>query len=213
MGECHLTVRGMAECYLEHAGLNTDVEKLLELIGYFDAPASKGHHLAERGGLVKHSINVTRRLVELTETLGVKWSRKESPYTVGMLHDLVKCRCYRAVNGEMRRRGEASEGCRERSEAPEGPARGRAQDEEPKWEYVQPVYPGHGACSVAIAAELGMGLYRAEVVAITFHMGPWGVGKEYTDKELDAAMKQYAPQIIATHTADWWACKVDEESE
>ena len=51
MGECHLTVRGMAECYLEHGGLNTDVEELLGLIGYFDAPASKGHHLAKIGGL------------------------------------------------------------------------------------------------------------------------------------------------------------------
>ena len=26
MGECHLTLKGVAECYLEQAGLNTDVE-------------------------------------------------------------------------------------------------------------------------------------------------------------------------------------------
>ena len=213
MGECHLTVKGMAEIYLEHAGLNTDVEELLGLIGYFDAPASKGHHLARIGGLVEHSINVTRRLVELTETLGVKWSRKESPYTVGMLHDLVKCRCYRAVKGEMRRRGEASEGSRERSEAPEGPARGRAQDADPKWEYVQPVYPGHGACSVMIATEGGIVLCPDEIAAITYHMGLYGVGKEYTDKEFDNALRRYGPQILATIYADWWAARVDEESE
>ena len=156
MGECFLTPKGKAEIYLEHAGLNTGVERWLERIGYFDAPASKGHHLATKGGLVRHSVTVTRRLVALTDALGVYWPRKESPYLVGMRHDLVKCKCYRAINGEMRRRGEASEGSRERSEAPEGPARGRAQDAEPKWEYVQPEYPGHGACSVAIAAELGI---------------------------------------------------------
>lgn len=187
MGECFLTVRGMAERYLEQAGLNTDVECWLERIGYFDAPASKEHHLAESGGLVNHSINVTRRLVELTKALGVKWSRKESPYTVGMLHDLVKCRCYRAVTGT-------------------------EQDAVPKFEYVQPIYPGHGACSVAIAAELGIVLHQDEIAAITYHMGMFGVGKEYTDKEFDAALKAYAPQIIATHCADWWAARIDEES-
>ena len=186
MGECHLTVRGMAECYLEHAGLNTDVEELLGLIGYFDAPASKGHHLAKSGGLVKHSINVTRRLVELTETLGVKWSRKESPYTVGMLHDLVKCRCYCAIHGE-------------------------AKDAEPKWEYMQPLYPGHGACSVMIATELGISLYPDEIAAITYHMGMYGVGREYTDKEFDNALRLYGPQVLTTISADWWAARVDEE--
>ena len=34
----------------------------------------------------------------------------------------------RAMSGEMRRRGETPKGSRERSEAPEGSARGRAQD-------------------------------------------------------------------------------------
>ena len=42
-------------------------------------------------------------------------------------------------------------------------------------------------------------------------MGTFGIGKEYTEKEFEAAMKRFAPQIIATHTADWWAARVDEE--
>ena len=149
-------------------------------IGYREAPASKGHHLAKRGGLLMHSVNVTQRLVELTNAFSVFWPRKESPYLVGMLHDLVKCRCYRAVTGA-------------------------AQDGESAWEYVQPEYHGHGACSVAIAAELGIQLMREEIAAIMFHMGPWGVGKEYSESEFRAAMKAFAPQIIATHTADWYA--------
>lgn len=154
-------------------------------IGYFMQPASKGHHLARKGGLMRHSVNVTRWLVALTDALGVCWPRKESPYLVGMLHDLVKCKCYRPVP--------CTEYC-----------------ESPSWEYVQPEYPGHGACSVAIAAELGIHLMREEIAAITFHMGPWGVGKEYSDQELKAAMRAFAPQIIATHTADWYAAEVDE---
>ena len=150
-------------------------------IGYFDAPASKGHHLAERGGLMKHSVYVTRRLVALTNSFNVLWPRRESPYLVGMLHDLVKCRCYRAVEGA-------------------GPA----------WEYVQPEYQGHGACSVAIASELGIQLMREEIAAIMFHMGPWGVDKEYSEGELRAAMRVFAPFIIATHMADWYAAEIDE---
>ena len=169
--------------YLIAAGLDSIQGDRLNVIGYFGQPARMGHHLAERGGLVTHSVNVTRRLVELTETLGVKWSRNESPYLVGMLHDLVKCRCYRYVTEELGK---------------------------PKWVYVQPAYPGHGACSVMIAAELGFQLRRDEIAAIIYHMGSWGSGKEYTAKEFGAAMKLYAPQIIATHTADWWAARVDE---
>ena len=42
-------------------------------------------------------------------------------------HSKQRGRSNHAVPGEMRRRGEGSEGSRERSEAPEGPARGRAQ--------------------------------------------------------------------------------------
>lgn len=70
MGECHLTVRGMAEVLLERAGIDTATEERLDRYGYFKQPASIGYHLAEYGGLVKHSINVTQRLVTLTRTRG-----------------------------------------------------------------------------------------------------------------------------------------------
>lgn len=157
----------------------------LAKIGYTNAPASKSHHLAMQGGLMLHSYNVAIRLMQVTDAMGVKWPRAESPYVVGMLHDLVKCRCYREIEG-----------------TPPG--------EPPKWEYVQPGYPGHGSCSVAIAAELGFTLMAEEIAAITYHMGPWGVGKEYSEEEFRAAMEKWAPQIIAAHSADWYASQVDE---
>ena len=94
MGECHLTVKGAAEVMLEKAGLNSEVERELDRIGYFRAPASKGHHLARPGGLVEHSVNVTHWLERLTDAGLVSWQRRESPYLIGMLHDLVKCKCY-----------------------------------------------------------------------------------------------------------------------
>lgn len=155
-------------------------------IGYLDAPASKGHHLVERGGLAKHSKNVTRRLVQLTESLDVKWPREESPYLVGLFHDLVKCECYRSV----------------------------AENENvvrPKWEYAQPAYPGHGAASALIACDLGIELTRVERIAIAYHMGAFGVGKEYSMEEFNAALLECPQQIVATCCADWWAARVDEE--
>ena len=170
--------------YLQICNLTGGQIDRLNEIGFFGQPASRGHHLSGRGGLAQHSANVTSRLVELTNALHVKWPRDTSPYLVGMLHDLVKCRCYK-LNAET--------------------------DGKPEWEYVQPVYPGHGICSAAIASELGIQLVRDEIVAITYHMGMYGVGREYTDKEFDNAIKWHGPQVLATCMADWWAARVDEE--
>lgn len=153
---------------------------VLSGIGYFNAPASRG----TPHGQARRAVEAQReRDAEAGRADGCVWRvlAAQGIAVPCMLHDLVKCRCYRAVEGA-------------------GPA----------WEYVQPEYHGHGACSVAIAAELGIRLMREEIAAIMFHMGPWGVDKEYSDGEFRAAMRAFAPQIIAAHTADWYAAEVDE---
>ena len=48
------------------------------------------HHGAYKGALFDHSLQVAYELINLTERLGLKWERKESPAIVGMLHDLCK---------------------------------------------------------------------------------------------------------------------------
>lgn len=155
----------------------------IEAIGYYEAPASKGHHLAEKGGLARHSFNVTKRLCELSMAMDVKWSRPESPYLVGMLHDLVKCQCYR-LNSD----GET-------------------------YRYVQPKWPGHGVASVMIATvELGIQLNPDEAAAIIHHMGAFGLSGRALD-EFDAALDAYPGPIIATHTADWSAARLDESGD
>ena len=163
-----------------YANLMYDAYNGLKRMGYFTAPASKGHHLAIKGGLVRHSINVTTRLVRLSDAIGVKWSRDESPYLVGMLHDLVKCQCYR-LNSD----GQT-------------------------YSYVQPKWPGHGVASVMIATvELGIQLNPDEAAAIIHHMGAFGLTGGALD-EFDAALAVFPGPIIATHTADWSASRLDE---
>jgi len=60
-------------------------------IGYCEAPASKGHHLAVAGGLAEHSMHVADILLKTQAVPPV------SAYRIGMYHDLVKCLCYKDV--------------------------------------------------------------------------------------------------------------------
>lgn len=166
---------------LDGAGFDQERTRCLRALGFFEAPASKGHHLAYRGGLATHSVNVARRLLDLTPVLGVKWPRAESPYLVALLHDIVKCDCYRL--------------------RPDG-----------GYDYVQPAWPGHGVASVMIATcKLNISLFPDEAAAIIHHMGAFGLQGRALD-EFDAALDKWPAQIIATHTADWAAARIDEFS-
>lgn len=88
-------IENKATEYLLKAGLNESQIESLRSIGYFTAPASKGHHLAEPHGLIRHSVNVTDEILCLQGPMDVLWSRPESPFIIGMLHDLVKAYCYK----------------------------------------------------------------------------------------------------------------------
>lgn len=66
----------------------------LTRLGFFDAPASITYHGAYEGGLFDHSFLTAKALVELTEKLDLIWGRPESPYIVGMFHDICKCDNY-----------------------------------------------------------------------------------------------------------------------
>lgn len=67
----------------------------LENNGFFTAPASTRYHGNYKGGLFDHSYNVTKALIMLTSRNDLKWSRVESPYIVGMFHDLCKIDQYK----------------------------------------------------------------------------------------------------------------------
>ncbi len=178
-----------AEQLLKMAGLDSDTIAELEFWGYFYAPASKSHHLAVPGGLMRHSINVTKRLVDLTKMLNLKWPRKESPYLVGMLHDVVKVRSYIV----------------DKTATTDASA--------PKYIYAPSVYGGHGAASVMmVTSELQVSLYPEEALAIRWHMGAFGLAGDEL-KEYDWALKAFPALLIATHTADMLAANVDEREQ
>lgn len=172
---------------LHLAGLTPVQIQKLDVLGYWSAPASKGHHLAVPGGLVEHSVNVTARLVELSTAWGVKWPRPESPYLVGMLHDLVKTKCYRLM--------------------PDCGAKAA-------YEFLLKENLKHGLSSkFAAECSLGVRFEQAEEDAIVYHMGPWNLGKDYDRDELDRAIRRSGPFIVATYGADWYASAVDEGGE
>lgn len=82
--------------YLKKAALSKDQINAVLDLGYLNAPASKGHHLAVEGGLAEHSMRVTNNLLQMGVFKSGPDGRGPSAYRVGMLHDLVKCLCYRA---------------------------------------------------------------------------------------------------------------------
>lgn len=73
---------------------NTISVTTLRDLGFFDAPASIKYHGSYSGGLFDHSAQVATELVDLTCRLGLEWERPESPFIVGMYHDLCKCDQY-----------------------------------------------------------------------------------------------------------------------
>ena len=58
--------------------------------GYFTAPASTKYHGNYAGGLFDHSLCVTRELVTFTDHEDLCWERWESPYIIGLFHDICK---------------------------------------------------------------------------------------------------------------------------
>lgn len=159
--------------YLVKEGLFNKQIQALKDMGYFSAPASKGHHLAETGGLVKHSINVTRNILTLTDAYAFKWKRQESPYLIGMLHDLVKCKCYA-----------------ERVDGGYGYVF-------PGWQG-----HGEASVMIALF-DLKLDLTKEEIVAIRHHMGLWDVPEKRKKDYGEAVAENPQAIIIAHTADWW----------
>lgn len=164
-------------------GLSGEIANFLQEEGFFIAPASIGYHGDYPGGLFDHSVKVTRCLIDLTNSLNLKWKNDRSPIIVGMFHDLCKAVNYKR---EVEQVGSTS----------------RVSGE---WKKVKnDVWgTGHGSKSVAVASTL-LKLTDEEVMCIRYHMGAYE-----TDEwaNYDAAIRRY-PNVLFTHTADMMASKI-----
>ena len=70
--------------------------------GFYTQVAGR-YHGDYVGGLFDHSLAVTRKLLEITDGLKLAWGRDDSPYIVGMFHDLCKINAYetKMVDGRL----------------------------------------------------------------------------------------------------------------
>ena len=156
--------------------------------GFFVKPAAISHHGNYTGGLFDHSYEVMEDLVEMTEKFGVKWERPESPWIVGMFHDLCKMDDYfdvKASNVVMM-------------------GTGSPVTKNPEWQHnPNCILKGHGDKSVMMLSQW-MTLTEEEIMCIRFHIGAY---ETEGWKQLDAAIKKYET-VLWTHTADMYASKV-----
>lgn len=166
--------------------LSKEFKTYLLANGFFSAPASTKYHGAYEGGLFDHSFVVMNFLIELSAKNGLCWKRAESPFIVGMFHDLYKIDNYRhpviakSLDGQ------------------------KVYDES-KWEYnPNTTFKGHGDKSIILLSQF-MTLTEEEALCIRYHMGAFVEKDEWSD--YTNAIHRYA-NVLWTHHADMIASHV-----
>ncbi len=156
--------------------------RVLDEIGFFEAPASTKYHGSYKGGLVEHSNNVCRRLLWLAADQAAREGRQrysvETLVIVALLHDICKAKAYR----------ENAEGG-----------------------FVYNTYDlpyGHGEKSVFMIMQW-MSLTEEEALAIRWHMGAYDNAARHDLRELSRAMEQ-SELVVMLHMADMLATHLDE---
>lgn len=172
----------------ERAGIE-DLIVWMENNGFFDAPCSSRYHLAEPGGLAKHSLNVSRVAIGIASELYKKdpqaltFDFVNSLVIASILHDLGKAGQFGKPNYRMK----IIEG------DPETVAFETNKDL---------LYIPHEIRSVVIASRF-IELTEEEHFAIVYHNGLYG--------ELQSIKNHETPLYMILHFADMWASRVIEK--
>lgn len=179
-----------------------DVINDLEEWGFFEAPASAGHHLNVKGGLVMQSLNTCKAALkvwegmkELEPTLE-KETPRESVILASLLHDVCKTDIYKPT---MKRKKNAM----------------GVWEDVPGYNVSYKNFPmGHGEKSVILLLCSGLEMTDAEMLAIRWHMGAWGLNmNSYEDeRSFDTAHNLY-PLVMIIHAADSLASSIMEREE
>lgn len=184
----------------ERQGMD-DVIKDLEELGFFEAPASAGHHLNVAGGLVEHSLNTCKAALAVYEGMQKiepyleREIKRESIIIASLLHDVCKSDIYkRSV-----KRRKTNLGTWEDSEG---------------YKLTYKNFPmGHGEKSLVMLLCCGLELYDDEMLAIRWHMGAWGINMNSYEEQrnYDAARTLY-PLVSIIQTADGLAASIMERT-
>lgn len=167
---------------------------------FFMAPASSKHHLSHPGGLAVHSLNVYKRLLEITARDvfgGTDWTLLaedvvETVAILGLLHDICKAGVY---HQETKRRKNPDTG---------------------KWEdylgytFRDPFPLGHGEKSLFLITR-HLALTEEEALAIRWHMGAYDDAVKGGSRSMNEAMN-LTPWVWRLQEADMCAAWIDERS-
>ena len=170
----------------------------LEKLGFFKAPASSKHHLAEEGGLVEHSLNVYDQAcairhaeIQLHPELAERLP-DDSLIIVSLLHDVCKAEIYKS---ELKHRKNAD---------------GRWED----YTGFTPDYSamplGHGEKSVIRLLRMGLELTNDEILAIRWHMANWDLADSFEAKGNFNAACEKCPLLSILIAADGLATRITE---
>lgn len=184
----------------ERPGMD-DVIKDLEELGFFEVPASAGHHMNVAGGLVEHSLNTCKAALAVYEGMRniepylEREVKRESIIIASLLHEVCKSDIYkRSV-----KRRKTSFGTWEDAEG---------------YKLTYKNFPmGHGEKSLVMLLCSGLELYDDEMLAIRWHMGAWGINMNSYEEQrnYDAARTLY-PLVSIIQTADGLAASIMERT-
>lgn len=171
----------------------------LEKLGFFEAPASTRFHLAEKGGLLSHSLNVCDAALRIRESMAAldpslsERLPEGSVIFTALLHDVCKAEVYKEV---MKWR----------------------KDDNNQWEKYPTYEPdysrcplGHGEKSVIRLMSWGVKLTLDEILAIRWHMGAWDLPfQSYETMGNLTAARDKSPLVTVLQCADMLASGIIE---
>ena len=163
------------------------------------APASSKNHLAQPGGLVVHSLNVYKRLLEITArdvfggTDGALLAEevRETVAILGLLHDVCKVGVYHQTD-------------------PFKAAMEGKLDTMAPYEFRDTFPLGHGEKSLFLIPR-HMALTEEEALAIRWHMGAYDDAVKGGSRSMTEAMN-LTPWVWRLQEADMCAAWIDERS-
>lgn len=174
----------------------------LEKDGFFEAPASAGHHLNIPGGLCQHSLNVCHAGLMIYDGLGKLDAasagevKRESVIIATLLHDVCKTDIYKRTIKKKKNK------------------LGQWEDAEGYNVSYKDFPMGHGEKSVIMLLLSGLDLRDDEMLAIRWHMGAFGLNfNSYEDERCyDTARTEY-PLCCIVQCADSMAAAIMETTQ